>query len=127
MYVNRELLLQGLISHAEVLEKETHHRGSPSEAAGGIDSLSSSPPVGSHGAHGTPIDSNRLLSRGSLSYQLNQWEGGHEPDAREDALLLYEHGQACDVFTLLLQGKALIRTGVPLLPKLTTVLLRLGS
>ena len=107
---------QGLISHAEVLEKETiHHRGSPSEAGGaGCDSLSSSPPVG--GQHGgTPQGGNspraRLLSRGSRSFQLHQWEEGHSTDAREEALLLYEHGQSSDMFTLLLQGRALIRTG----------------
>ena len=68
-----------------------------------MDSLSSSPPTA-------------MMSRGSLSlHALHQWEGGLPDTSNEDGLVLYEHGRTSDAFTLLLQGRALIRTGAGLL------------
>lgn len=111
---HRQLALQGLISHAEVLEQELNQRGSPTDAGHAADSLSSSPPNGAapFSRQGSTPSQQHLPSRGSRSLQLLHWDDRKSHDGLEDqGLVLYEHGQLSDVFTLLLQGKACIRTG----------------
>ena len=84
-------LLQGLISHAEVLEIEALV---PSDRGG---DKSQSPP----GSRGASLSLTSRLSRQST----------HGSPNSEDQITLYEHGKHTDTFTLILQGKVLIRTG----------------
>ena len=88
-------LAQGLISHAEVIELELH------TGTEGNDESASSPPS----SRGHSLS---LTSRFSF---LTQRSGTGEVASSKDEVTLYERGQPTDTFTLILQGKVLIRTG----------------
>ena len=83
--------LQGLISHAEVVEREA---GNGLEQPG---DSSHSPAAITWGR------SSSLASRFSRSLI--------EEEDPADEVTLYEQGKPSDTFTLILQGKVLIRTG----------------
>lgn len=117
------LMPQGLISLGEVLELE------PSNQANGDDSdtgsHSDTPSQSQHGMNGlSQAPSLRRSSLHSHSGTLpvihsfgeeGLWEPGSPAD---DHRLVYQHGKPCDVYTLILQGRVLVRTGatVPHLP-----------
>ena len=84
--------MQGLISHAEVVERE---------AGNGLEQ----PGDSNHSPAATWGRSTSLTSRFSRSLI-------EEADPA-DEVTLYEQGQPSDTFTLILQGKVLIRTGGP--------------
>lgn len=79
--------VQGLISHAEVIEREP---GSPVE----------------HTAEHNPSPSTNWGQGNSLSSRFSR-----ALSLDEGQVTLYERGRASDTFTLILQGKVLIRTG----------------
>ncbi|KAK9793438.1 hypothetical protein WJX73_001824 [Symbiochloris irregularis] len=110
-----ELPLKGLISHAEVLEKEmgaSHppHKGSPT------DPRDTGSPFEAHALSPASSTTGQLLSRRSHSLQHSDFGNSlglpEPPSGQDDALVLYEHGDASDAFTIILQGRALIRTGI---------------
>lgn len=82
-----QLYVQGLISHAEVIEREL---SSPAEHTG-----EHNPSPGTSWGQGNSLSSR--FSRSALS------------EAQQ--VTLYERGVPSDTFTLILQGKVLIRTG----------------
>lgn len=112
----RSVLLQGFISLGEVLELE------PSNQAAGDDSdAGSHSDTPSHSQQSTnglsPAPTLRRSSLHSHSGTLPVIhsfgeQGLWEPDSpSDDHRLVYQHGKACDVYTLILQGRVLVRTG----------------
>jgi len=90
--VREELWLQGLISDAEVIEREA------SMVAEQQGDHSHSPRAWGHS--------------GSLSRRFSRTMV--EEEILTDQVTLYERGTTSDTFTLILQGKVLIRTGYSL-------------
>ncbi|BDA50022.1 Metal transporter CNNM4 [Coccomyxa sp. Obi] len=100
-----DLPLKGLISHAEIIERHA--------------------PEATPVDHGFSSSPSRLLSSGSLEGTVGEWAAartssrmsldmaasGSSSDAGEASVVLYTRGEPSDTFTLILQGKALIRTG----------------
>ena len=104
---------QGLISLGEVFELEPSIQPGGDDSDGG--SISDTPPGSQQGAAGPPTL--RTTSMHSHSGALpvihsfgeqGLWEPGSPAD---DHQLVYQHGKASDVYTLILQGRVLVRTG----------------
>lgn len=59
-------------------------------------------------------------ARTSSRMSLDMAASGSSSDAGEASVVLYTRGEPSDTFTLILQGKALIRTGAPTAPAVCT-------
>lgn len=103
------MLTQGLIDRAEVVERELPH---PQRDLS--QSVHSPHPLGAAGNGATVSPAgvgewvlSRMMSRAVSS---SAWEDGVAEEV--PPLVLYERGEPSDAFTLILQGRVLIRTGM---------------
>ncbi len=109
-------LLQGLISLGEVLELEPSSQTPGDDSDAG--SLTDTPPNPQQGSGG--LSQGQSLRRSSLHSHSGAlpvihsfgdqalWEPGSPVN---DHQLVYQHGKTCDVYTLILQGHVLVKTG----------------